>query len=356
MQQRARTLHPSMFLDVTLAEAERLTGLPLRVAYLGLHTCADREGRFPWDPKALKALVLPYDDDVDFDRVLEALKTCGVIVHYSIGLDASASRGHASDGTSGVGALISWGFTQTINNRERASVLPGPKDSGSIVHPLQPLHNPTPPKTRSQGEKKKEEEPRAVEPDASAGLFGDGAVGRTKKKPELPKRIQDLVDLWNRETAGSPLPSCLAATGQRFRDLDIATREEPDLAVWREAIRALLVSPHHVGQNERGWKADIGFLVQPSQRSKWLEKGRAAVARVVRVGSGAPMDAVEEAFAEMDRGRDFDAWLTRQVILPPAYRGRDPRLTDILSPRQVVAAEAELRAWWQANIAGKEAL
>ena len=45
---RIRTIKPEFFRHEALYEAEHETGLPLRVAYAGLWTAADREGRFQW--------------------------------------------------------------------------------------------------------------------------------------------------------------------------------------------------------------------------------------------------------------------------------------------------------------------
>ena len=78
---RIRTIKPEFFRHEALYEAERETGLPLRVAFAGLWTVADREGRFHWRPRALKLDCLPYDE-VDFSRVLDALATRGFIVQY----------------------------------------------------------------------------------------------------------------------------------------------------------------------------------------------------------------------------------------------------------------------------------
>jgi hypothetical protein len=68
---RIRTIKPEFFRHADLYEAEKETGLPLRLAFAGLWTAADREGRFKWRPRELKLDCLPHDD-VDFSRVLDA--------------------------------------------------------------------------------------------------------------------------------------------------------------------------------------------------------------------------------------------------------------------------------------------
>lgn len=110
---RIRTIKPSFFTHFDLFEAERESGLPLRVAFAGLWTAADREGRFRWRPTELKLACLPFDE-VDFSRVLDALATRGFLVRYA-----------SIDGRE-YGAIPSWGKHQVINNRESASEIPAP--------------------------------------------------------------------------------------------------------------------------------------------------------------------------------------------------------------------------------------
>lgn len=111
---RIRTIKPDFFKHEGLFDAERETGLPLRLAFAGLWTQCDREGRFVWRPRQLKTDVLPYDD-IDFSRVLDALMTRGFILKY-------ASKGEV------FGYIPSWSKHQVINNREKASDLPDPVD------------------------------------------------------------------------------------------------------------------------------------------------------------------------------------------------------------------------------------
>lgn len=109
---RIRTIKPEFFRHEALYEAERESGLPLRVAFAGLWTAADREGRFKWRPRSLKIDALPYDE-VDFERVLEVLRAHGHIVRYEAGGVA-------------YGFIPSWSRHQHINLRELPSTLPAP--------------------------------------------------------------------------------------------------------------------------------------------------------------------------------------------------------------------------------------
>jgi hypothetical protein len=109
---RIRTIKPEFFRHEDLYEAEKATKLPIRVAYAGLWTCCDREGRFKWRPRSLKVEILPYDE-CDFARVLDALLTRGFIVKYRVN---GEDYGH-------VPSFLSHQF---INNREAPSTIPEP--------------------------------------------------------------------------------------------------------------------------------------------------------------------------------------------------------------------------------------
>lgn len=124
---RIRTIKPDFFRHVGLYDAEKQAGLPLRVAYAGLWTAADREGRFKWEPKVLKLDCLPYDE-VDFSAVLDALQERGFIVKYEV------------DGRH-YGAIPSWLDHQHINQREAQSHLPAPADGATCAHVQAPSEN-----------------------------------------------------------------------------------------------------------------------------------------------------------------------------------------------------------------------
>lgn len=112
---RIRTVKPDFFRHEALYEAEKACGLPLRLAFAGLWTSCDREGRFRWKPRELKLDCLPYDD-VDFASVLEALASHGFIKKYMI------------DGQV-FGFVPGWHKHQHINQREAKSSLPAPTDA-----------------------------------------------------------------------------------------------------------------------------------------------------------------------------------------------------------------------------------
>lgn len=109
---RIRTVKPELFTHEELYDAEVETGLPLRFAWIGLFTQCDKEGRFEWRPRRLKAAILPYDE-IDFSRVLHAWATRGWVVKYT------------HEGRE-FGCIPTWRRHQSPNNRERESEIPPP--------------------------------------------------------------------------------------------------------------------------------------------------------------------------------------------------------------------------------------
>jgi hypothetical protein len=177
---RIRTIKPEFFTHDGIFEAEEETGLPLRLAYIGLWCAADREGRFRWEPRRLRVQILPYDD-VDFSRVLDALTTRGFIVRY------------ASDGRE-FGVIPSFPRHQIINNRERESELPEPLSINIIdACPTRDSREPHAGKAEGKGREGN------MEGNKEQGKEGDGSATPPAPVPEKPKRqkfVKPTLDEW----------------------------------------------------------------------------------------------------------------------------------------------------------------
>jgi len=119
---RIRTVKPDFFRHEGLYNAEQETGFPIRVAFSGLWSVCDREGRFKWKPKELKLDVLPFDE-LNFEHVLDALLSRGFLVKYE------------NDGKV-YGCVPSFKSHQVINNKEKNSDLPGPNDKNSKIQTI----------------------------------------------------------------------------------------------------------------------------------------------------------------------------------------------------------------------------
>lgn len=109
---RIRTIKPGFFRHGDLFDAEKESGLPLRIAYAGLWCVADREGRFKWKPRDMKPEILPFDD-VNMSDVLIALCSKGLVQKYTI------------DGQE-YGWIPSFLAHQHVNKHEAKSTIPEP--------------------------------------------------------------------------------------------------------------------------------------------------------------------------------------------------------------------------------------
>ena len=127
---RIRTVKPELFKHEELFKAEINSNLPLRLAFTGLFTCCDREGRFKWRAGRLKLDVLPYDK-VDMAAVLDQLAYYGFIKKYE----------HQGQW---YGYIPTWSKHQKINNRETASDIPAPSipTTTTILEPTITNDNP----------------------------------------------------------------------------------------------------------------------------------------------------------------------------------------------------------------------
>jgi hypothetical protein len=112
---RIRTIKPSFFRHEALYELERSCSMPIRIAFAGLWTAADREGRFVWHPRSLKLDCLPYDD-LNFSDVMDKLQEGGFIEKYEVN-----GRFY--------GFIPTWCIHQHINKRESQSTIPDPSSA-----------------------------------------------------------------------------------------------------------------------------------------------------------------------------------------------------------------------------------
>lgn len=125
---RKRLISPEFFMHEALYETEARLGLPIRVAFAGLWTQADRRGVFRWRAKQLKLAILPYDP-VDFEAVLEGLLNAGFIRRYVVDGEA-------------YGHVVSFQRWQTFHHAERPSDAPSPEGDPRPT-PARPESNPT---------------------------------------------------------------------------------------------------------------------------------------------------------------------------------------------------------------------
>lgn len=220
---RIRTVKPELLTHEDLFALEKETGLPLRIAFVGLFTVCDREGRFKWQPNRIKLAVLPYDE-LDFSRVLDALVTRGFIRMYSVNDEI-------------FGHIPTWAKHQVINNRESPSEIPSPEENCYISIPS----------TR---------EPRVLDATGTRlmhaqgegkGREGKGKEGKGVKTIVPPSgETAEVFSYWQMKM-NHPQAKLDAKRGKA-----ISARLKDGYTVGEicEAVDGCLLSPHHMGQND----------------------------------------------------------------------------------------------------------
>lgn len=227
---RIRTVKPELFRHEGLFELEQETGLPIRLAFIGLFTACDREGRFKWRPLALKLDALPFDN-IDFSRVLDALESRDFVVRYRIG-------------TEDYGCIPSFCTHQAINNRETKSVIPSHEDARAIIHENQVL-------VKNESRVTDASESREAHEKHAPSGEGKGREGKGKEgnKP-ICQAGAEIFDFWV-ETMGKRKGQVLF-TDKRKRCVKARLNDGYSVEFIKQAIVGCSKSPHHMGQNDSG--------------------------------------------------------------------------------------------------------
>lgn len=251
---RIRTIKPEFFFHDELFELESETGLPVRLAFIALWTQCDREGRFKWRPKVLKAACLPFDD-VDFSRVLHALTTRDFIRHYTV------------EGEE-FGIIPTFLKHQVINHRESESNIPSPELADTSTRaPRVPDACPTR-EGHARGERK------GKEGKGKEGVYVDDAHASPHVAVATPPEIkhlsnsdQDFMQHWNEHVPFAQIRTMNSNRRHQFRTRmkDAFFRDN-----WREAVERIRGSPFLSGESG-GWKADVDWFLKPNSCAKVIE-------------------------------------------------------------------------------------
>jgi hypothetical protein len=297
---RIRTIKPDFFKHENVAE------LPFedRLAFIGIWTLADREGRLPDRPRRIAAELFPYDRQVDVEQILVRLDEGGFIVRY----DADGDR---------FIAIAKFLKHQKPHMKEGQSIIPAPSmsrkravastDPGSGEHlprsvlaPIQAVASTDLGKTQTtpSTDLGKTQTPSSrvdlgME-NGSGNGSGNGVRSRVQQEAAAPPAdagppvplasssitptstptptAEDLQDLWN-TTANAELPRWQEMPEPRRRAAKARLRERPldGVGGWREVIARMSASAFCRGANDRGWRADPEFLLRPGTAAKVLE-------------------------------------------------------------------------------------
>lgn len=95
---------------------------------------------------------------------------------------------------------------------------------------------------------------------------------KPKKVPEpSPPEIEMAVSLYNEVARKKFLPIPQKITEARRKKIKARLKDAGGLEGWRKAIEALEASAFLQGHNDRGWKADLDFVLQEKSFTRLLE-------------------------------------------------------------------------------------
>jgi hypothetical protein len=225
---RRRFLAPEFFHHGDMYDAEVASGLPLRLAFAGLWTQADRRGVFTWKPRELKLAILPYDP-ADFSAVLTSLENAGFVIRYE------------QDGRQ-YGVIPSFSRWQSFHRDERPSDAPPPPEPLPKRVPVPPQHGKstvptqcqhgadTVPTTQQHGSSTPittttttTSTSTTMPADATSASPGSGKRTRSRKTPapvkwpDWPQPVRaKMHERWRSRLGDVPYPQWVAALGPVF--------------------------------------------------------------------------------------------------------------------------------------------
>ncbi|MFA5378170.1 MAG: hypothetical protein WC455_20625 [Dehalococcoidia bacterium] len=240
----------------------------IRILYAGLWCYADREGRFEWRTKRIKALILPYDN-VEIEALLNVLIDKKFIMKYSV-----ASNFY--------GFIPTFLKHQNPHPHEAKSQIPEPSENieENQCHDMSLLVTAVPcnvlltpssltPSSLTPSSNFMEVVTSIVPEAGASGTGNGGKPAKGSRVPECPH--QEIMRLY-REI----LPELPQIEWNDDRALQLRTRwrEKPErrcLDWWKSFFELVRQCPWLMGENEKGWIADLEWLTRKKNLPKVLD-------------------------------------------------------------------------------------
>jgi hypothetical protein len=244
---RIRTIKPEFPQSETIGRLSR----DARLLFIQLWTLADDDGRLRAASRMLASLLYPYDDDAPnlIDGWLLELEKEDCITCYQ------------HENTTYL-QIDNWHKHQKIQH-PTPSKIPGPTEDSVILVNAHEGSEVLQPRARALdlGPRTKEGEDISDTTCPHPPSGGD--------TDEIPGQ---MAEIWIAEL-GDILPkprkldrSRRAKLNARFRDTFGQNLEE-----WRQCCQRIRGSPHLIGENDRAWKADLDFCLEPRKLNRILE-------------------------------------------------------------------------------------
>jgi hypothetical protein len=227
-----------------------------RLFFMGLWNECDDYGSFEWAPLKLKMRLLP-GDNADANELLSELIEAGSVLKYEVGGKAYGAvrnfcqyqRPKKPNSTFPQTAAV----RQWVNIEARSS-----RDGSEAVPDEFPTSSEIPRQRKEEGGRMEEIEEESSNEDLSIET----------DPPPLSK--SEILEAWHDRMVPLGFPAVRKMTAQRERQL-AARLKDSTLEEWQRAMDALERSDFCRGKNDRGWRADFDFLLQPKSFTKLLE-------------------------------------------------------------------------------------
>lgn len=174
------------------------------------------------------------------------------------------------------------------------------------------------PENQNQNQNQQEESPQP--PFDPADPDGEEEGGGEELPPATP-REDDAVDeafrLYNATADRAGLPLAQVMTERRGKQLRRRLAECGGIEGWRVAMAKLAASPLCTGDNERGWRADLDFVLQPRSFTRLMEGFYDARAPVGRAAGGGGIMAGYADLIERARKADQRNSTAEELADPP---------------------------------------
>lgn len=104
-----------------------------------------------------------------------------------------------------------------------------------------------------------------------ADQYSHERIGQWARARRTPDETGKAVEVWNETARANGLPVCQKITTPRRAKLKQRLKSCGGLDGWRTACERVGASPFCRGENDRGWRANIDFLLRESSFVKVME-------------------------------------------------------------------------------------
>lgn len=230
---RARNIKPALFKNELLGQADPIVSL----LFVGLWTLADKKGILEDRPLRIKAELFPYREKLDLNRYLTVLAELGFITRYSVDGEPLIWINKFED-------------HQHPHHTETPSTKLTPLESdGCSITVRQPLDNRYTPSDSLQTD--------SLNTDS---LQTEGAV--------VNEQVEKILQRWNESAKRGGFHQC-RGVGPILQTLRKKVKDPGWTDLFLGCLPYIEGSDFYKGKNDRGWKADIEWLLRPGNVEKF---------------------------------------------------------------------------------------